>query len=149
MKIFTGELDIEDLIRSIIILKNDIEIVLITQNTDILQENNIVKIIYNKENYVKDIEEFLLPKAILKEDEEKYEVQKILSNTEEEESRRIIVDNKVQVKKLKKKTDIIQNIQKHIKYLFSKLSKEKEKPEVILVIGKAGVRKNYIYKYIC
>jgi len=142
MKIYTGELDLEDLIRSIIILKNDIEIVLITNNTEIEEGNNILKIIYNKESYVKEIEEYLFPSSILKEEEEPYEVQKIVNQKQNDSQDRILVDNdnRIQIQKLRKKSDIFQNIQRNIKVFFSKFSKPKENPEVILILGKAGVR---------
>lgn len=143
-----GELDLEDLLRSIIILKNDIEIVLITSSAEIEEGSNIVKIIYDKENYVKEIENYLSLKSLLKDDSEYYKVQKIVNEERNENLDRAIIDNKVEIQKLKRKSDIFDDIKRKVKSFISKFSKDKEGSKVILVLGKAGVRKNNIYKYL-
>lgn len=58
-----GELNIEDLILSITILKNDIEIILISERQENIENSkNIVKIINNKENYVNIVLKYLFEK---------------------------------------------------------------------------------------
>ncbi len=58
-----GDLEIEELILSITILKNDIEIIVITNKKEEIEENkNVIKIISHKENYEDDILEYLFEK---------------------------------------------------------------------------------------
>ncbi len=56
-----GDLEIEELILSITILKNDIEIIVITNKKEEIEANkNVIKIIDHKPNYEDDILEYLL-----------------------------------------------------------------------------------------
>lgn len=56
-----GDLSLEDLILSITMIKNDIEIILITEQDVKFDKNkNIVKVVNDKINYVKIVNQYLL-----------------------------------------------------------------------------------------
>ena len=64
-----GELELEDLIRSIIMLKNEIEIILITNQEEQFKLNeNIVRIVNDNYNYVTDIQMYLCGNVYIKQE---------------------------------------------------------------------------------
>lgn len=63
-----GEMETSDLIRSIIILKNDIEIILITDEIELEKLKNVSRIISKKENYVKEVIKYLSGNVYIKEE---------------------------------------------------------------------------------
>lgn len=63
-----GEMEIDELIRSIMILKNDIEIILITDDTELGNLKNISKRIAKQENYVKEVIKHLSNNVYIKEE---------------------------------------------------------------------------------
>ncbi|MCI8620460.1 MAG: hypothetical protein HFJ50_01180 [Clostridia bacterium] len=130
-----GELELEDLIRSIVIIKNDVQIILITNEKQSLEgSRNIIKIVSNKTNYVKEVVECITDNVYInqekatKSEEVKHEKENIIHNLE-----------KVKIQKKKESFKILISIKQKIKSL---VSKKKKRNEVISVIGAPGVRKD-------
>lgn len=148
-----GSLELEDLIRSIIILKNDIEIILITERQDIILETkNITKIINNKNNYVNEILNYILSDINIKHKKAtNIEIQSIKEyekKGEEEHVESIINTNnelKIRNNLQREKCNEITNNKKG-KYNRKVNVKENN---IITVIGASGSRKNNFYINTC
>lgn len=148
-----GSLELEDLIRSIIILKNDIEIILITERQDIILETkNITKIINNKNNYVDEILNYILSDINIKHKKAtNIEIQSIKEYEEkgEEEHVESIIntDNELKIRNnlQREKCNEITNNKKG-KYNRKVNVKENN---IITVIGASGSRKNNFYINTC
>lgn len=122
-----GNLDLEDLIRSIIILKNDIQIILVTERENsILETKNIAKVINNKINYVKEILDYLSSKT----------------NIKQEKVTKIKSDNETKTKQRREEKYANE------KQITKEELKIKEK-SIITVIGSSGIRQNNIFIHIC
>lgn len=120
-----GEMNLEDLILSITIVKNDIEIILITEE-GMIENKNVVKLVTNKESYVNEVVGFLSEKLYIKFENVNNIQRKIEDETEvrkEEIQRKFEVNNTV-------------------KNLLKKRKERRERREIITFIGKEGIRKN-------
>lgn len=61
-----GELTLEDLILSITLIKNDIEIILITEQNLLFEKSkNIIKVVDDKTNYINHVEKYLIEKVYI------------------------------------------------------------------------------------
>lgn len=129
-----GELEIEDLIRGIIILKNDIEIILIANTINEFEGiNNITKVVNDKENYVDIVIKFLTGNVYIKtQNGTRLEDMKI----EKEEVIERVKNEKIRIQR--RNINKIEKIKEKIKKL---LKKKEKKREVISVIGSAGIGK--------
>lgn len=127
-----GDLSIEDLIRSIIILKNDIEIILIGERKSELEEiKNITRIVDNKENYVEIVLKTLVNNIYIKQEN----VNNIkMMKMEKEEITQQVREEKIRIQS----KNGIDSIKVKIKNL---LKKKEKKKEVISVIGSTGIGK--------
>ena len=61
-----GEIELEDLIRSIIIVKNNIEIILVVDRDVEIQNKEVVKIVKNNQSYAQEILEYLSKRGYIK-----------------------------------------------------------------------------------
>lgn len=139
-----GNLELEDLIRSIIIIKNDIEIIIITEQKEIFESNNIVKIVEDKENYVEIISKYILGEIYIKKENKMVQKEMILyENKGKDKNVSYQTNTKLSVEK---KNEVIRKMYIKIKEHFQKKKKQKE---VITIIGSSGSRKNYFYITIC
>ena len=132
-----GELDLEDLIRSIVILRNDIEIILIAEEISKLGDiKNIIKTVDDKINYVDVIIEYLVGDVYIKKEQ-------IVNMREIEEDRNDII-RRIQNKKIRieKNNRAWSYFDKAKEYLKSVIRKKEKKKEVITVVGNPGIRKN-------
>lgn len=140
-----GNLELEDLIRSIIILKNDIEIILITERQEcILESRNITKVINNKNNYVDEILNCILSSVNIK-----YKKATNIETQNIKEYEESIIDTNNELK-------IRNNLQGEKCNEITNDKKEKENRKVnvkenniITVIGASGSRKNNFYINTC
>lgn len=148
-----GNLELEDLIRSIIILRNDIEIILITEKQEcVLESRNIIKVINNKNNYVDEILNCILSSVNIKyKKATNIETQNIKDYEEKgkEEHKENIIDTNNELK-------IRNNLQREKYNEITNGKKEKENRKVnvkenniITVIGSPGSRKNNFYINTC
>ncbi len=113
-----GSLDLEDLIRTIIILKKDIQIILVTERENsIIETQNIIKVINNKNDYVKEVLDYLLSKI----------------NIKQEKATKIKSDNETKTEQRREEeyTNETQTTKEELKI------KEKS---IITVIGSSGIR---------
>lgn len=125
-----GMMDVEELIRNIVLAKESIEIILITKENEIFKHvKQISKTVNKNENYVKQIVEELKNRGYIK---TKYTTKL----TEEVKQKGEYIENYT----IKKEDDKL----KH-----SKIYKEKKlikgKGEIITIIGSSGIRKNNFY----
>lgn len=125
-----GELDLEELIDKIIMLKETIHIILIVEEQYRVNENrNIVKIINSKSNYVKEVLKYLTDKSYIK-------IKKATNKP------KYITLQIKEVDKLEKNNAKLQKEKRYIEKI------RKNDKESVVVIGNAGVRKNNFYFYI-
>lgn len=136
-----GELELEDLIRGIIMLKNDIEMILITnQEKQKLQNENVIKIIDNNSNYVNEITKYLFGEIYIK---QKNETELIEDNAEDELTQKEdIVENNIRLKKRNTIRALLENVTKQMIKL---VKKQKTTSKIITILGSAGVRQDNIY----
>lgn len=139
-----GELELEDLIRSIIIIKNDIKIILLTSKIQEISFNdNIIKVVLNNENYVKEVTEYLTGEVYIK-------TKKATKNEELKKEKEAIIQeierNKVKIQKKKDGIETIRKIKERIEKLFTN---KKKTEKIISVIGNAGIRKDKFYINLC
>lgn len=135
-----GELDLEDLIRSIVILRNNIEIILIAEEIEELEDiKNITKTVNNKTNYVDTIIKYLIGDIYIKKEP-------IVILQEMKEDRRNIT-RQIQKEKIRieKNSRAWSYFCKAKKYLKSVIRKKEKRKEVITIIGSPGIRKNKFY----
>lgn len=131
-----GELSLEDLIRNIIILKNDIEIILITnQEKEKIQNENIVKLLDNNKNYVKEAVKYLFNGVYIKPENETQLTEEDVKSEPVQEVKNI--GNKIILQKREGIKTLVENIKKQILNL---LKKQKATSKIITVIGNPGVR---------
>lgn len=139
-----GELELEELIRSIIIIKNDIKIILLTSKIQEISFNdNIIKVVLNNENYVKEVTEYLTGEVYIK-------TKKATKNEELKKEKEAIIQeierNKVKIQKKKDGIETIRKIKERIEKLFTN---KKKTEKIISVIGNAGIRKDKFYINLC
>lgn len=123
-----GNIQIEELIRNIIIVKENIEILIITdENENYKGIKQIVKIVDKNKDYVKEITKYLEKENYIKQKNETISFKHIEKQKEE-----IVNKDDIETKK--------------------KIYKEKKlkinKKQIITIIGSSGVRKNNVYFYI-
>ena len=123
-----GNIQIEELIRNIIIVKENIEILIITdENENYKGIKQIVKIVDKNKDYVKEITKYLEKENYIKQKNETISFKYIEKQKEE-----IVNKDDIETKK--------------------KIYKEKKlkinKKQIITIIGSSGVRKNNVYFYI-
>lgn len=123
-----GNIQIEELIRNIIIVKENIEILIITdENENYKGIKQIVKIVDKSKDYVKEITKYLEKGNYIKQKNETISFKHIEKQKEE-----IVNKDDIETKK--------------------KIYKEKKlkinKKQIITIIGSSGVRKNNVYFYI-
>lgn len=131
-----GELDLEDLIRSIVMLRNNIEIILITnQEKQKFQNENIVKIVDNNISYVKEILDYLFKNVYIKLEDETELIEDDIENTQPPKAS--IVENKIKVQKRNNIRNLLEEVKDRIMKM---IKKQKEVSKIITIIGSAGVR---------
>jgi len=123
-----GNIQIEELIRNIIIVKENIEILIITdENENYKGIKQIIKIVDKNKDYVKEITKYLEKENYIKQKNETISFKHIEKQKEE-----IVNKDDIETKK--------------------KIYKEKKlkinKKQIITIIGSSGVRKNNVYFYI-
>ena len=123
-----GNIQIEELIRNIIIVKENIEILIITdENENYKGIKQIVKIVDKNKDYVKEVTKYLEKENYIKQKNETISFKHIEKQEEE-----IVNKDDIETKK--------------------KIYKEKKlkinKKQIITIIGSSGVRKNNVYFYI-
>lgn len=132
-----GELNLEELIRSIVILNNNIQIILIAEAIqEVERTKNIIKIVNDKNNYVDDIMKYLVDNVYIN--------KKILTTWQEikedkENITREIEKEKIKIQKKKEIVKWFNNLKNSFKNLIMKKEKKKE---IITVLGSSGIRKN-------
>lgn len=140
-----GNLELEDLIRSIIILKNDIEIILITERQErILESRNITKVINNKNNYVDEILNYILPGMNIK---YKKATNIKTQNIKEYEESIIDTNNELKIRN-NLQGEKCNEITNNKKEKYNRKVNVKEN-NLITVIGSPGSRKNNFYINTC
>lgn len=123
-----GNIEIKELIRKIIIAKEDIEIMIITRrDKDFIGIKQVTKVVDKSIDYVKEITKHLEKENYIKQKNETIIVEHIEKQNEE-------IANK-------------DNIEGKRKVYKEKNIKTNEK-EIITIIGSPGVRKNNIYFHI-
>ena len=135
-----GDLELEDLLRSIIIMKNDIEIIVITEQLQVFNSRNIVKVVNDKQNYVDIIAKILLGEIYITREKETKKIEKEVTLYENKGK------NSIVSYQTNKNKEIIKNAYDKIK---DRLRKNKKEKQIISVIGSSGSRKNNIYFYYC
>lgn len=136
-----GELELEDLIRSILIIKNDIEIILITELEIINPNKQIVKVIKSNEDYVKSILKYLLKdNYIIYETEKSKNYDEVKKLVEAKEKSKIII-------KKNDETEFLTTIKKKLKKLIKIFIKKVKEKSVITVTGNYGTREDNFYSY--
>lgn len=134
-----GELNLEELILSITILKNDIKIILITENREFETNKNIVKIIDDKNNYVECTIKYLSEEIYINKEKVTSKIENIEKQNYMNEQN---ISNNITIQKTSKRITTGKKLKEYLKNL---LKKKKIKREVILIIGNSGVRENNIY----
>lgn len=129
-----GELDLEDLIRGILLFKNEIEIILIT-NQELKVNHNVVKIINNNINYVKQVVEILNNNVYIN---EKTSTTYRQIKEEKEIIRKETQKEKIRIQKKNEFADKVVNIKERLKEL---IRKRKRIQDIICVIGSSGIGK--------
>ena len=135
-----GELNLEELIRSIVILRNDIEIMLIAEEVEELKEiKNIIKFINNKINYVDTILEYLVGNVYINKES--------IVTLQEINADRIDITKQIQNEKIIiERNNIAGSYFDKIKeFLKGFIRKKERRKEVITVTGSSGIRKNNFY----
>lgn len=126
-----GGMETEELIRRIIMTKQNIEIILVAEECEGIQGiKQIVKIIDKTYNYENQVVEFLESKDYIK-----HKKATSLERKSNVTSKDVIIEEEKFKQVVKKKRYVEER----------KINKK----EVITVIGKAGVRKDNIYFYYC
>lgn len=127
-----GNLDVNELIRQVKMLNEKLQIILITANPELFKNNKyITKIVNNKNNYVKEILEYVSGKEYIKQkNETKEEIEKFTQTRKDE--------RKIYIKKQYER--IIKN---------NRRNKNKINKDIITVIGMPGIRQNNIYFNTC
>lgn len=140
-----GELSLEDLILSITIIKNDIQIILISKEDYGLEENkNIIKIVNSNKNYVDDIIKYLSGKVNIN---QKNETKNIVRKEEiayKKVIKEVGLSKNVKIERKVKIANIIKSLSSKIESI---VCKHERKKEVLVCIGNSGVRKDYVYSY--
>lgn len=137
-----GELELEDLIRSITIIKNDIEIILITDEEVKLESKQIVKIVKNNENYIRNILEYLLKEEyIIYQNANLNEFQQADNTIQNKDNS----NENITLENRNKRKDIISSTNRNISKSFKGIEKKDKQKNVITVIGHSGSRKNKLY----
>ena len=131
-----GELELEDLIRSIIMLKNEIEIILITNQEEQFKLNeNIVRIVNDNYNYVTDIQMYLCGNVYIKqENETKIDDIKQENETIQKDN---IIPKRISIEKRERAITVVKSIKDKLKNI---IKKPKNTSQIITVIGSSGVR---------
>jgi len=138
-----GEIELEDLIRSIIIVKNNIEIILVVDRDVEIQNKEVVKIVKNNQSYAQEILEYLSKRGYIK-------IQNVnlynLKSIEKEPVAEILNENVII-----KRESILINVMSNMKQIATKvnmkLKRREKKKNVVTVIGNSGSRKNDIHIY--
>ena len=138
-----GEIELEDLIRSIIIVKNNIEIILVVDRDVEIQNKEVVKIEKNNQSYAQEILEYLSKRGYIK-------IQNVnlynLKSIEKEPVAEILNENVII-----KRESILINVMSNMKQIATKvnmkLKRREKKKNVVTVIGNSGSRKNDIHIY--
>lgn len=126
-----GDMKLEELIRNIVLIKNNIQIILITNEEKTFSQNkNIIKIVKNKKDYVKDIEKYILSKIDI-------------NNKNGTKS-----INKVKEENFEYTEKLEDNVKKQCHKYKERKTKIDSSKKVIMFIGNSGVRKNNSYFYI-
>ncbi len=134
-----GDLELEDLINSITIIKNDIEIILIKkyESSERFFNKNIVKIIIESENYIEKVVQYLTGKELKTIEQEKKQ------NIEIQKCQNIKIPTKKFIKKKNfSKKNVIQKIVNSIK------TRRKKEAEIITFIGASGTGKTTLISII-
>lgn len=134
-----GDLELEDLINSITIIKNDIEIILIKkyESSERFFNKNIVKIIIESENYIEKVVQYLTGKELKTIEQEKS------PNIEIQKCQDIKIPTKKFIKKKNfSKKNVIQKIINSIK------TRRKKEAEIITFIGASGTGKTTLISII-
>ena len=138
-----GEIELEDLIRSIIIVKNNIEIILVVDRDVEIQNKEVVKIVKNNQSYAQEILEYLSKRGYIK-------IQNVnlynLKSIKKEPVAEILNENVII-----KRESILINVMSNMKQIATKvnmkLKRREKKKNVVTVIGNSGSRKNDIHIY--
>lgn len=141
-----GELSLEDLILSITIIKNDIQIILISNdNTKIDKNKNIIKIVNNNKDYVEEIIKYLFNKVYLNKKSEVTNSMEIDDRKNQKTINELRLTEKIKFERKRKIADIIKDVNYKFKEVFKKPERMKK---MVVCIGNSGVRKNNIFSYI-
>lgn len=141
-----GNLELEDLLRSIIIMKNDVEIIVITEQLQIFNSKNIVKVVNDKKDYVDIIAKILLGEIYITNEKETKKIEKEVTLYENKGKNSIVSYQTNEKLKLDRNKEFMKKAYNKIR---DRLRKNKKEKQIISVIGSSGSRKNNIYFYYC
>ena len=126
-----GYMEIEDILRKIVLLNNNIKIIIITQDEDKYEiSKNIIKITNYSKNYIDDIIQCICKKQ---ENANKNEIEDIKTSFNKE------IINYEKTEEIKKTSDTKEQ------KVYKRENKLKNNKKIITVIGYNGVRKDNIY----
>ena len=126
-----GYIEIENILRKIVLLNNNIKIIIITQDEGKYEINkNIIKIANYNKNYIDDIIQCICKKQ---ENINKNEIEDIKEKFNKE------IINYEKTEEIKKTSDTKE------KKVYKRENKLKNNKKIITVIGYSGVRKDNIY----
>ena len=138
-----GEIELEDLIRSIIIVKNNIEIILVVDRDVEIQNKEVVKIVKNNQSYAQEILEYLSKRGYIKiQNVNLYNLKRI-----EKEPVAEILNENVIIKRESILINVMSNMKQIATKVNMKLKRREKKKNVVTVIGNSGSRKNDIHIY--
>lgn len=126
-----GEITLEELIFRIILIKKDIKIVLVTEKREFEDNKNIVKIVYDKNNYVNIITSYLTGEIYIKSNNATKYTYEVQNKSTDRRLKKSLVTQKI-LDKLNKYKEIIKQF----------LKKQEKKSKIITFIGSSGSRKN-------
>lgn len=131
-----GTLELEDLIRSIIMINNDIEIILITSEKEQFEQNeNIAKIVDNNNNYVTEILLYLCGTINIKSENVTQAIENLYQHRIEQKDK--IIKERISIQKKERLKTLVNTIKEKLKTVFTN---QKDKSKIITIIGNAGVR---------
>lgn len=126
-----GEMTLEELIFRIILIKKDIKMVLVTEKREFEDNKNIVKIVYDKNNYVNIITSYLTGEIYIKSNNATKYTYEVQNKSTDRRLKKSLVTQKI-LDKLNKYKEIIKQF----------LKKQEKKSKIITFIGSSGSRKN-------
>lgn len=136
-----GEIELEDLIRSIVIVKNSIEIILVVDRDVEIQNKEVVKTVKNNENYVQEILEYLSKREYIKfENVNLYNLKETERENQKERFNESIV-----IERKHAKSNIMSNMKQIATIIIMKLKRRTQKKNVVTVIGNNGSREICIH----